>query len=87
MDLEGFRQDLAISPDGTQVVYKGDTPGGTAPQLNLRPIDQLGGAPLRGGEGGEGRLSRPTASGSGLLTLRVEQPFRRSLSSAGRLSA
>ena len=50
LTLTGFMRDVAVSPDGTQIVYKG-TVGGT-PQLNLRPIDQTIGAPLRGGEGG-----------------------------------
>ncbi len=47
--LGGTRQDITISPDGAQVVYRS-----TASQLNLRSIDQLVGAPLRGGEGGIG---------------------------------
>ena len=45
------RQDLAISPDGTQVVYHGPAPNG-GPQLSLRSIDQFEGTSLRGGEGG-----------------------------------
>ena len=45
-------KDLAISPDGTQVVYNGGAPGGANPQLNLRPIDQEEGAPVRGSVGG-----------------------------------
>ena len=44
-------RDVAISPDGTRVVYTGGTAG--APQLNLRPIEQVVGAPLRGGTGGD----------------------------------
>ena len=44
-------RDVAISPDGTQVVYMGGTV--EAPQLHLRPIDQVAGAPLRGGLGGD----------------------------------
>ena len=48
----GSQQDLAITRDGTQIVYHGPRPAGGPPgQLNLRPIDQLVGAPLRGGEG------------------------------------
>ena len=47
LGLVGNRQDLAISRDGTLVVYDG--PGtGAGPELNLRRIDQLEGAPLRG---------------------------------------
>ena len=52
LNFVGPGRDLAISPDGTQVVYKGGRPDGSGPQLNLRPIDQFGGAPLRGGDGG-----------------------------------
>ena len=43
-------RDVAISPDGTRIVY---TDGRGTPQLNLRPIDQVAGTPLRGGEGGD----------------------------------
>ena len=66
----GGQHDLTITRDGTQVVYHGTSPTGPPGQLNLRRIDQLGGARLRGGEGsgpfvspgGEwiGSLSTPT---------------------------
>ena len=47
LGLAGPRHDLAISADGTLVVYDG--PGtGTGPELNLRRIDQLEAASLRG---------------------------------------
>ena len=62
----GARRDLAISPDGSQIVYKGN-PSGSAPQLNLRPIDQLVGAPLRGGEGGFGPFFSPGGEWVGFL--------------------
>ena len=42
LDLPGGAPDLAISHDGTYVVYQ------SAGQLNLRPIDQLGGGALCG---------------------------------------
>ena len=48
------RPDIVISRDGTQVVYVGAGGG-----LILRPIDQLVGAPLRGGEGGFGPFVSP----------------------------
>ena len=60
-------RDLAISPDGTQVVYKGPSREGTGPQLNLRPIDQLEGAPLRGGEGGLGPFVSPDGEWVGFV--------------------
>ena len=50
-DFSGLYPDLAISADGSQVIYLGSASGG-GPQLYLRAIDQLDGAPLRGGEGG-----------------------------------
>ena len=67
LNFVGNRQDLAISPDGSQVVYKGSDPSGSAPQLNLRPIDQLVGAPLRGGEGGVGPFVSPGGEWVGFL--------------------
>ena len=46
----GRSNDLTITRDGAQIVYHGR--GGTAPgQLYLRPLNQLVGAPLRGGQG------------------------------------
>ena len=52
------RPDLVISPDGTMVVYTNRNSSGRS-QLSLRPIDQLVGAPLRGGEGGEAPFISP----------------------------
>ena len=51
--------DIAISPDGTTVVYGGPRPGGIGFQLYRRPIDQLDGALLRGTEGGAGPFFSP----------------------------
>ena len=62
----GNRQDLAISPDGTQVVYVGRALGGER-RLNLRPLDQLVGAPLRGGEGGVGPFVSPDGGWVGFV--------------------
>ena len=59
LNFVGDLRDLAISADGTQVVYKGPTPAGSGPRLNLRPINQVVGAPLRGGEGGVGPFISP----------------------------
>ena len=53
---------IAISADGTQVVYVGPGPG-----LNLRPIDQLVGAPLRGGEGGVAPFVSPDGEWVGFI--------------------
>ncbi|MDA1095507.1 MAG: serine/threonine-protein kinase [Acidobacteria bacterium] len=38
MSFAAFQPDLAVSPDGTLVVYMGPAPGG-GPQLHLRPMD------------------------------------------------
>ena len=67
LGFAGARQDLAISPDGSQVVYKGPVPGGGGRQLNLRPIDQLVGGPLRGGEGGMAPFVSPGGEWVGFL--------------------
>ena len=60
LNYVGGLLDLAISPDGTHVVYKGPALSSQGPQLHLRPIDQLLGAPLRGGEGGLGPFVSPS---------------------------
>ena len=39
-------QDLAISPDGTQVVYHGQSPDGDGTQLFIRRLDQFDAEPL-----------------------------------------
>ena len=66
--VRGNRQDVAISPDGTQVVYVGPDPtGAAAPQLNLRALDQLVGAPLRGGEAGLGPFVSPDGQWVGFV--------------------
>ena len=59
LDFVDNLRDLVISPDGTQVIYNRSSPDDSGPQLNLRPLDQLVGAPLRGGEGGMGPFVSP----------------------------
>jgi serine/threonine-protein kinase len=54
LDVAGLRNDLEISHDGTQLVYKASTPSGVGANLHLQPLSQLVGVPLRGGEGGSG---------------------------------
>ena len=62
----GLDNDLAISRDGTQIVYAAFDPSG-APQLYLRPVDQLVEAPLRGGEGGEAHFFSPDGEWVGFV--------------------
>ena len=57
--LSRATRDLAISPDGTYIIYKRAASGVTGPELNLRPIDQLQGTPLRGTEDGQGPFVSP----------------------------
>ena len=59
----GNSHELAISPDGTQVVYQSGQGGLT--QLTLRPIDQLVEVPVRGTDGASAPVvsGAPTASG------------------------
>ena len=52
-----FWHDIAISPDGTQVVYRASSE--TGPQLYLRRLDQLDVAPLRGAERGASPFFSP----------------------------
>ena len=59
-------RDIVISPDGTQVVYRASSE--TGPQLNLRRLDQLDGASLRGGEGGGGPFLSPDGEWVGFAT-------------------
>ena len=49
-DVGGLDRDLAITADGTRVIYQARGSGGL--QLHVRSLDQLVPAPLRGAEGG-----------------------------------
>ena len=60
-----FERDIAISPDGTQVVYQGDGAGGG--QLWVHRLDQLESAPLRGSEAGTGPFLSPDGEWVGFL--------------------
>ena len=59
------RRDIAISPDGTLIVYVG-----IGPQLYLRSIDQLDAVPLRGAEGGTAPFFSPGGEWVGFLDSR-----------------
>ncbi len=66
MSVVGNFPDLAVSPDGTLVVYTGTVPGG-GPQLHLRPMDQVIGTPLRGADAGTGPFFSPDGAGVGFV--------------------
>ena len=51
LGLFGGNVSLTISPDGSRVVFVGNSPGGGT-QLWLRPLDQLAPVPIAGTEGG-----------------------------------
>ena len=50
---------LALSADGSQIVYDGVQPGGSGRQIYVRPIDQLDVQALRGTEGGANPFVSP----------------------------
>ena len=60
-------RDLAISPDGRQIVYW--QAGETVPQLHVWPTDQFAGVPLSGGEGGLGPFVSPDGEWVGFVNL------------------
>ena len=75
-DFTGLYPGLAISADGTQVIYQARVPGGGL-QLYLRPIDQLVGAPLRGGEGGVGPVVSPDGEWVGFVDRATTRTLQR----------
>ncbi len=69
LDLAGRGHDLAISPDGTRIVYQSLSPGGVL-AFHLRPIDQLSGAPIRGTEGAATPFISPNGEWVGFMPSR-----------------
>ena len=64
--LSRFDESLvAISPDGSRVVYTGD---GESSQLYVRPLGELDATPLRGTEGGRAPFFSPDGQSVGFLT-------------------
>ncbi len=61
--------DLAISPDGSAVVYNGSAASAAPTGLNLRAIDEFDAAPLRGGEDGVGPFFSPDGAWVGFTDL------------------
>ena len=62
LDVSGRNRHLVISPDGTQIIY--GSPGGS---LHVRPIDELIGVPLRGGENARGPFVSPDGQWVGFV--------------------
>jgi serine/threonine-protein kinase len=50
---------LAISPDGSRVIYGASSPPGSRPRLYLRALDDFEAIPIPGTEGGEGPFFSP----------------------------
>ena len=69
--------DVAISPDGTRIIYVGSDPGGTYPNLFLYPIEQLEGAPLPGGGGTIGSFFSPDGESVGFVSYRTPTTLQR----------
>ena len=74
----GVNRDLAISPDGTRVIHVGQSSGSFV--LDVRPVDQLVSAPLRGGENGFGPFFSPDGEWVGFVGLGGTSPCRQPVS-------
>ena len=68
LDLREVAHELAISTDGTQVVYQSrGGVAGTGLRLNLRPLDQLVGTPVQGTDGAAGPFMSPDGEWVGFI--------------------
>ena len=67
IETRSNHRNLAISPDGTQVVY--ESLGASGAQLYVQPVGQLGGQPLQGGEGGQRPFLSPDGEWIGFTVL------------------
>ena len=67
VDLSGNDSEVAISPDGTQVVYAARVPGAPREtrQLYVRHVGELEAVPVRGTEGGSGPFFSPDGQSIG----------------------
>tara|TARA_B100000686_G_scaffold19891_1_gene18175 strand:- start:203 stop:2908 length:2706 start_codon:yes stop_codon:yes gene_type:complete len=62
-------RDIAISPNGSYVVYNGPAVAAGVSQLNLRAINEFEAAPLRGSEGAVGPFFSPDDEWVGFIDL------------------
>ena len=63
-----FDRDLAISRDGTRIIYGGALAvEETMPRINVHPVEQLAGGPLRGTDGGVGPFDSPDGEWIGFV--------------------
>jgi hypothetical protein len=77
-----LHRDLAISHDGRTLVYAAGTVGQAA--LQIRRLDQIDAAPLRGGDAAVAPFFRRMASGSASPTRPIHRKSRRSRCSGDR---
>jgi serine/threonine-protein kinase len=75
--FQGNLGDLAISPDGRRIIYKGPDPGGSMPALYLRSLDENETAPLRGSEGGLDPFVSPDGEWVGFVDYRGTTTLKR----------
>ena len=64
--------DVALSPDGTQIVYQSGPGGVSARQLYLRRLDQVTPMPIRGAEGAMSPFFSPDGESIGFRVIRGE---------------
>ena len=71
LSFGGNVRDLVVSPDGAKIVYKGPrpTPAASGPQLYLRSLDQLEGAPLQGTQSTLGQFVSPDSQWVGFTDM------------------
>ena len=71
LDASASARELAISSDGTRLIYRSRSPDGGQPQLALWPLDQFAGALLRGTEGGSAPFFSPDGESVGFQSTRT----------------
>ena len=65
--IQGARPEIAISPDGTRIVYGSGAGGVSNRHLFLRRLDQIEAIPLRGTQGGDGPVFSPDGQSVGFV--------------------